>query len=214
MSSERTRLSGTAVDLVGSITRLGPAFAPLVPLYVPTIIRLLGKANKVYVARAQNALTAIARNTRLASVIPQLASFSEDKSNTIRGGCVECLYLLLCGGDNGAPLADKHALERWLSELEKMIRKGATDREVRVRELCKKIWECYRKLWPERIDGYVYCIVFSPWSLLDDLRSSDLDLHPRSLRPRVAISMSRWVRLRFMTRSRPDQHKTTRAQSR
>jgi hypothetical protein len=156
MLSERTRLSGTAVDLIGSTTRLGAAFGPLVNPYVPTLIRLLGKANKVYVARSQNALHAIVRNTQLASIIPHLAAaYVDDKSNSVRGGCVECLMVLLRGGDKGGPVCDKNALSRWLPHLEMIISRGATDKDVRVRELCKKIWETYRTIWAERVDGYV-----------------------------------------------------------
>ncbi|WFD30272.1 very-long-chain enoyl-CoA reductase [Malassezia sp. CBS 17886] len=55
--SERTKLSGTASDVINSIApRLGERFAPLLPVFVPPLLQLCARTNKVAIKRAEKSL--------------------------------------------------------------------------------------------------------------------------------------------------------------
>lgn len=69
MATERTRLSSSTLDLLASITRLGHAFAPLLPLYLPALLRLLCRTNKLYIARASSTLQSIIAHTHLPDIL-------------------------------------------------------------------------------------------------------------------------------------------------
>ena len=57
LNSERTRLSGTATDLITTAaTALGSAFEPLIPHYLPTLFILCTRTNKVFLNRASTRL--------------------------------------------------------------------------------------------------------------------------------------------------------------
>jgi hypothetical protein len=153
IATERTRLSGAALDLLASATRLGPAYAPLLHTYASHIARLLARTNKLYISRAQDCLTSIARNTRLAALLPYLREAIEDKSGSMRRAAVE-VTLAAVQGEHMA--IDKADLERrYLPDIEHIVRKAAVDREVKVREAAKAVWQIYRKEWPERVNACV-----------------------------------------------------------
>lgn len=147
-------MSGAALDLLAAATRLGPAYAPLLHTYASHITRLLARTNKLYISRAQDCLTSIIRNTRLASLFPYLREAMDDKSGSMRRAVAE-VTLLALQGDHMT--VDKVELERrYLPDVEQLVRKGAVDREVKVREAAKAIWSIYRKAWPTRVDACVF----------------------------------------------------------
>jgi hypothetical protein len=149
MTTERTRLSASTLDLFTAVTVLGPAFQPLLHFYTPTLVRLLGRTNKLYVARASACLSAIIQNTRLSQILPYIEEGMHDKAASTRFGCVEALALCFVH-------VEKAALERkHISQIDEMIRRGATDKEVKTRELARQTWETYKKMWPDRVDASV-----------------------------------------------------------
>jgi hypothetical protein len=136
---------------MSAATLVGPSFQPLLHFYMPALVKLLGRTNKLYISRTQACLTAIIQNTRLATVVPYLAEGMLDKTATARYGCVEALALCLVH-------IDKAALERkYLSHIEEVIRRGATDKEVKTREVAKQVWETFKGFWPERAEQCVRC---------------------------------------------------------
>ncbi|GAA5867014.1 hypothetical protein JCM3774_003756 [Rhodotorula dairenensis] len=154
--SERGALSGTALELVASCTRLGPHFAPLLPVYLPPILRLFGRPNKVYTTRSAATVASIVKNTRLADVLRYVvlewrgeagksASFREHAAATVAA---------MLGTDAGALAVDKDALERRIDDLEWVIKTGATGREPSVRSDMKKCWLVYKREWPDRVHAF------------------------------------------------------------
>ncbi|KNZ54668.1 uncharacterized protein VP01_2889g2 [Puccinia sorghi] len=101
-STERTRLSGTALDLVAPASRIGSYWDSAVPFYAPTIIKLLGRACKIYVTRATITLTSLIKGTKSLVFIPYLIDGISEKSVTIRIGCADALLCCLSNTVNVA----------------------------------------------------------------------------------------------------------------
>ena len=156
--TERTRLSGSTLDLMSSATRLGPSFQPLIQIYFPTILRLLARTNKLYITRTQSCISAIIHNTHLPHIMPYIAEGMSDKSATMRKGCAEAILEALSKNASGGMLIDKEAIERRgsLALIEEVIRKAAVDKEVKVREAGRQIWNVYKTEWSDRVDACVY----------------------------------------------------------
>ncbi|KPV74526.1 uncharacterized protein RHOBADRAFT_45015 [Rhodotorula graminis WP1] len=154
--TERTALSGTALELVASCTRLGHHFAALVSLYVPTLLRLFARPNKVYVTRSASCVASIIRNTRIADVVRLIAlewRNEPGKSATFREQAAAALAIAL-GADGDTLGVDKDGLERRIDDLEWLIKTGATGREATVRSEMKKCWEVYKREWPDRVASF------------------------------------------------------------
>lgn len=152
MATERTRLSATTLDLLASITRLGPAFAPLLPVYLPPLLKLLCRTNKLYISRAQSTLSSILAHTHLVDILKYMVSewkAESGKSTSYRIGASELLFAILLAVKNGE--IEKESMEKRIVELEWIIKTGATDREAKVRGEIKKSWEIYKVQWSERV---------------------------------------------------------------
>jgi hypothetical protein len=159
MATERTRLSGTTLDLLSSLTRLSTHFASLLPSYLPPLLRLLCRTNKLYISRTLAALQSIIKNTKLPSILDHIVTEwrgEGGKSASYRIGASELILTMLGGGAGGEVVVEKEFVEqKWLDELEWCIRTGATDKEVKVRAVIKSIWDTYSREWPERVTSFV-----------------------------------------------------------
>ncbi|KAK4703699.1 hypothetical protein P7C70_g2521, partial [Phenoliferia sp. Uapishka_3] len=159
MITERTRLSSSTLDLLASITRLGSSFAPLLPLYLPALLRLLCRTNKLYISRATSTLLAIISHTHLTEILKYIVhewKGESGKSATFRLGAVEGV-LAMMGGEGGneeGMAGGKEGLERRLDEIEWVVKSAATDREPKVRAMAKSVWEVYKNVWPERVYNF------------------------------------------------------------
>lgn len=153
MATERTRLSASTLELVASITRLGPSFAPLLPYYLPPLLRLLCRTNKLYISRAATTLSAIIFHTKLVDILKYVVSewkAEAGKSTSFRIGATEVVMALVKAVKNGDQ-TDKDGFERRVEELEWVLKHGATDREPKVRSEIKVVFEIYKSVWPERV---------------------------------------------------------------
>lgn len=154
MATERTRLSATTLDLLASITRLGSSFSPLLSLYLPPLLKLLCRTNKLYISRAQSTLSSILTHTHLIDIVKFIVSewkAESGKSTSFRIGASELLLAILITIKNGE--IEKDVADKRIVELEWIIKTGATDREAKVRGEIKKSWEIYKSQWPERISA-------------------------------------------------------------
>ncbi|GAA6015650.1 hypothetical protein JCM11491_007184 [Sporobolomyces phaffii] len=157
LATERTRLSGSTLDLVASSTRLGPQFAPLLPLYLPTLLRLLCRTNKLYITRSTSTINNIVKNTRLVDVLRFIVGEwqgESGKSATFREKAAEITAYMLSSGAGGELILDKDVLDRRVEELEWIIKTAAVDKDVKVRAEAKKCWEVYKREWPERVASF------------------------------------------------------------
>lgn len=129
------------------MTRLAGSFHSLLPHYAPPLLRLLCRTNKLYVSRATSALAVIVAKTRLAELVRYIVQEWKSeggKSVTFRLGAVETVLVML-----GAAIS----LQKHAEELEWMLKTAATDREAKVREAVKKVWDAYKREFPDRVEG-------------------------------------------------------------
>lgn len=143
--SERTRLSGTAADVLNSIApRLGERFDPLVSLYVPPLLLICARTNKVAFKRAEKCLHMIAKHCKLPSTLTLLKEACKDKVANLRFVAVTTVTLLL-------QHAGKDKLNRRVVDLETIIHITATDSNAEVRHSSKRLFEKYVTMWPDRV---------------------------------------------------------------
>lgn len=151
--TERTRLSGSALDLLSAAAGIAAgSFGPCIIIYLPVLIKLLGRPNKIYVTRTAGCLSELLHNTKQAGIIPFLAEGTSDKSTTVRKCCVELVLQVLAGGPKKSLLIDRHLLDKRVSNIEDVIRRGATDKEVKIRDTSRQLWDIYKREWPDRVE--------------------------------------------------------------
>ncbi|KAI8802572.1 clasp N-terminal domain-containing protein [Cladochytrium replicatum] len=156
MLTERTRLSRTAMALLDEVARsLGGRFDPLVDTFVPTIIKITTRANKVFVTAASSTLISIVVNTRSLNIIPLLGESLKNSAKTTRIAAADALlnFLLL------DPPADQR-IDAYGDIFEIAIRDGAVDPAPAVRELSRKLWDAYPAVFPHRRDRCEFLVIF------------------------------------------------------
>ncbi|KAI0743948.1 clasp N terminal-domain-containing protein [Daedaleopsis nitida] len=150
LNSERTRLSGAATEFITTAaTLLGSAFEPLIPHYLPTLLILCTKANKVFITRAKAAIAAFVEHTHAPMIIHYVAESIKDKSVSLRLAAAETL--MLCMNSFNPPDLEK---EQRAKEIEACIRSTAVDASADVRKVSKKIFEAYKILLPGRLQSF------------------------------------------------------------
>lgn len=161
MSSERTRLSGTAIDLLLCMAfKLGSHFEPLLHAFIPTVLKLCTRTNKIYISRARALLDAITINTSLTCLIPYLEHSCHDKSTSLRAVGIDFIFHSL----NRYNPPD---LEKYVVNVEGAIKATGRDKDAEVRNISRKVFDSYKLLWPERVDEWVFPIVKMPRQLAD-----------------------------------------------
>lgn len=147
-ASERSRLSAAAVDCIAALaTGLGPSFDPLVPLFIPTLLSLCSRPNKVFISRAKVALQTIIDQTQLISLLSYFAGALHDKSVTLRLIAIESV--LSCVQCLNPPDLEKDARAR---DVENSIRLTATDASAEVRKVSRNVFDAYKILLPSRVE--------------------------------------------------------------
>ena len=155
MNSERTRLSGTVMDLVAVLAAgLGPRYEPLLPIFFPVLLCLCSRSNKVITTRARACIFAIIEATQLPSILPYFMHSIKDKSTSLRLAATE--GALMCMNCFNPPDLEKDARAR---DIETIIRSTAKDAHADVRKVGRKIFEAYQLLLPSRVARYPPC----PW---------------------------------------------------
>ncbi|CAL1714115.1 unnamed protein product [Somion occarium] len=148
--SERTRLSGTALELFKSSAEiLGKDFTGLIPLFLPTLLTLCTRPNKVVMSRAKACILGIIESTQAPTILSYLAESAKDKSATLRLAAAECA--LACLNGFNPPDLEKETRAR---EVEALIKCTATDASADVRKVSRKIFDAYKILLPNRVDGF------------------------------------------------------------
>ncbi|KAG6333560.1 hypothetical protein ID866_5522 [Astraeus odoratus] len=151
MNSERSRLSGAAVDLVSVLAiTFGSSFEPLVPLFMPTLLGLCCRTNKVFVSRAKTCIIAIIEHTQLPCILHYLTDLATRKSVPPRLTAAE--GILACLNCFNPPDLEKEARAH---AIEDFIKLTARDANADVRKASRKIFEAYKTLMPARVDSFV-----------------------------------------------------------
>lgn len=148
MCSERSRLSGAAIDLLrGLASGLGRDLEPLLSLFLPTLLVLCTRTNKVFVARARTCILALIENAQLPAILPYLLNASTDKSASLRLTAVESV--LACLNCFNPPDLEKDARAK---VIEDVIRATARDASGEVRKISRKVFDAYKVVLPGRVD--------------------------------------------------------------
>jgi hypothetical protein len=147
-ASERSRLSATAVECIAALASgLGPSFDSLVPLFIPTLLSLCSRPNKVFISRAKATIQTIIGQTQLISLLPYFVGALRDKSVTLRLIAIESL--LACVQCFNPPDLEKDARAR---DVENAIRLTATDASADVRRISRQVFDAYKILLPARVE--------------------------------------------------------------
>ncbi|KZT72037.1 hypothetical protein DAEQUDRAFT_53710 [Daedalea quercina L-15889] len=148
VNSERSRLSGVVIDLFAAlVTIVGPAFETLLPLFLPTLLGLCSRPNKVFQSRARQCILSIIEHSHSPSVLSYFAESVKEKSVSLRLIVAECS--LACLNMLNPPDLEKEPRAR---EVEIMIRVTATDASADVRKVGRKIFEAYKLVLPSRVE--------------------------------------------------------------
>lgn len=127
--------------------RLASHFAPLLHLYLPPLVRLLARPNKVYFKRAEKCLSTIIQHCPLPAILVYLRNGLDDRSD-------QCKRASAIGIES---TIIQWAAPRWsdkdLNLLELCVTKMATDRDNEVRKTGKRVWAQFCDLWPERVEA-------------------------------------------------------------
>lgn len=146
MKSERSRLSGTAIDLLSVLaTELGPSFEPLVPAFLPTILGLCGRTNKVFTSRAKACILTMIEHTQLPCILKYLTDLAIHKSASSRLMAAE--GVLACLNSFNPPDLERDARA---CAIEDFIKVTAGDANSDVRKVAKEIFFAYKTLMPMR----------------------------------------------------------------
>ncbi|CAG8609025.1 161_t:CDS:2, partial [Dentiscutata heterogama] len=147
--TERTRLSGTATELVEEIGKvLGPKFDTLVESFVPAILKLCTRANKIFIGRAQKCMMTIIRECHVPNLIPKFKEALQGQSKILRTCASEFVLASIEVNDVGN-------LNNYIADLERIIREGAIDSAPAVRATSKKIFEIYKVKFDLRLEEFV-----------------------------------------------------------
>ena len=174
MNSERTRLCCVAIDLlVSTATGLGGDFEPLLTLFMPPLLALCGRTNKVVINRARTCVVTIIQSTQLASVLPYFLQNVKDKSASLR--LIVAEGTLACLNSCNPPDLEKELRAR---DIENIIRSTARDANADVRRVSRKLFECYKILLPGRVDRLINLPIFFSSIYVDTMFSFTAPLTP------------------------------------
>lgn len=146
--SERSRLSGAAVDLISASAEcLQGYFDAALPVFLPTLLSLCSRPNKVFVTRARKCISDLILSTQSPSILPFLVREVKDKSVTLRLAVTDAALMCLETLDHSA--LQKEARAR---DIEALIKAMATDANADIRKLARKVFEVYKVVMPHRVD--------------------------------------------------------------
>ncbi|KAI0791975.1 clasp N-terminal domain-containing protein [Abortiporus biennis] len=146
--SERSRLSGVAIDLVNqSAELLGKSFDILIPIFLPTLLTVCARPNKVFISRGKTCIINIVQATQSPSILSYLVESAKDKNVTLRLSAAEAA--LACLNSFNPPDLEKEARGK---EVESIIKSTATDASADVRKIGRQLFEAYKILLPQRVE--------------------------------------------------------------
>lgn len=152
INSERSKLSGVSLELFISLGQvLQSFFAPLLPVFFPTLLWQCMRSNKVFSARGKACVVEIIGSTRLPGILTYVLNPVRDKSATMRLAAAEAALACL-------NTCDPEELVKGVrqGEIESIIKATIQDANGDIRKTSRKLFEAYTILNPDRIDAYVF----------------------------------------------------------
>lgn len=126
IQSDRSKLSGTAMNFAKSCIVLLKSELEMVPLYLAALIKVCGKSNKVFYSRGEDALLTLCKNV---NIRPYFKFFNEHSASANKN-----IRMAIFRGI-------RDALDGDFKDFRSIITRGRTDACVDVREICKSMME-------------------------------------------------------------------------
>lgn len=152
VNSERSKLSGVSLEFFVSLGQtLQSSFAPLVPIFFPTLLSQCMRSNKVFSARGKACVIEIIGSTQLPGILTYLVNSVKDKSIAMRLAAAEAALACLNA-------CDPEELVKGVrqGEIESIIKATIQDPSSDIRKTSRRLFEAYTILNPDRIDTYVF----------------------------------------------------------
>ena len=154
VNSERSKLSGVSLELFVSLSQsLQSSFAPLVPVFIPTLLFQCMRSNKVFSARGKACIIEIIGSTRLPGILTYVLNSAKDKSAAMRLAAAEAALACLNACDPGELAKGVRQ-----GEIESIIKATIQDPNGDIRKASRKMFEAYTILNPDRIETCVLSI--------------------------------------------------------
>ncbi|KAJ1889459.1 hypothetical protein LPJ66_008021, partial [Kickxella alabastrina] len=147
--SERTRLSGTALSLVEEMARnLELRFSLLSDLLFPSVMKICGRANKVFVTRGVKCLTTVITYAHIPEQTPRICdAASTDANKTVRSSAAKFLMAIIS-------CCTVPELTPHLAIVEKAIAAGVVDANPDARTTARQSYEIYIKRFSTRVEAF------------------------------------------------------------
>ncbi|KXN65891.1 hypothetical protein CONCODRAFT_22430, partial [Conidiobolus coronatus NRRL 28638] len=141
--TERTTLSLSAMSFVEALAKASNVnFGPYLELVMVPLLKITGKTNKVFVRKSAATINSIITHTKLPAIVPYLSSNLSSKNKQIRTYACEFLF-------NSMNLIDSKKLNPHVNVIINAIKNGVVDADPSVRTTSKKIFESFKKLYPD-----------------------------------------------------------------
>jgi hypothetical protein len=146
--TERTRLSGTACELIELVANQCAHSNSVDELFVPTLIKLTARTNKIMFQRANTALTAVVQHGNPDTILPKLAEAIKNNSKSVRVASIDGIKALM-------GIHSSAKLEHQITALESSLKTACQDSAADVRQKARAAIEEYAVMFPNRARGYV-----------------------------------------------------------
>ncbi|KAI7881556.1 hypothetical protein K492DRAFT_161446 [Lichtheimia hyalospora FSU 10163] len=152
--SERTRLSGTAVELVKTLAKtMQRDYEPFHDMFHGSLVRMLARTKKVIVAQALDCLKTVIVASKLPRLIPRFSAMFTNNNklqvinNSTLSSAATCLELCI---QNNSP---EH-IQPHIQSLEAAIRAGIIKPSAEVRTAVRACYKAYASKMPENATSF------------------------------------------------------------
>ena len=170
VNSLRTTVSTIGCHLIQDLARVaGSGLDSMVEILLQNLIKLCANTKKITAAKGNDTVSAIMANVTFHSRLTQhVYSACQDKN--VQPRSYACGWLKIIINKHGH---HKHVIEHagGLEWIEKCLRAGLGDRDLKVRESMRSTYWAFARLWPARSEVYVTCL-FSIANLVANAFSS------------------------------------------
>ncbi|KAJ2846271.1 hypothetical protein IWW36_004429 [Coemansia brasiliensis] len=147
--SERTRLSASALGLIEEMSRqMDTRFQPLSDQLFATVMKLCGRANKVFITRGVNCLTTVITYSHVPDQTPLVCNAAlSDPNKTMRASAAKLLMSLVSCCT--IPELNSH-----MPLVEKAIAGGVVDANPDARTTARQTYEIFVKRFSDRVEQF------------------------------------------------------------
>lgn len=125
---------------------MGPSFEQIAELFVPAILKNCSRANNVFVSTASDTLKITILSAGIPGILPMLNDSLRHPNKTLRQCSIASILNIL--QINSPP-----RLESFVEVIESAVKEGVVDRDEKVRNFSKEVFEVYKQMFPDRFDG-------------------------------------------------------------